>query len=315
MHRAKRRNRAIPQKPRSAPIEIAATAEAQRGLVTRAQLIAAGIPDSTIRGWADRGHLHAVHRAVYAIGHRRRDMETAWLAATMAAGPGAAISRRSSGELQHLLAVDELHWHRSRIHLTRPGRPARRDGLIIHSAPLASIDVVEVRGIRATAAARTLFDIAPRSTAAALRRAFEEAEYLELLDRDRLAALCESGRGHRNIAELRRLLDEAPLPLAELRSRLEALLLRTCRDNSLPLPATNVPVLGYEADFLWKRERFVVEADGGRHRGRRRDLDNRRDADLARAGYLTRRYSGAALQRSDDVAREVRAILAERSPG
>jgi very-short-patch-repair endonuclease len=150
-------------------------------------------------------------------------------------------------------------------------------------------------------------------TANALRRAFEEAEYLEVLDRDRLTALCESGQGHRNVTELRHLLGETPLPLAELRSRLEALLLRVCRDHGLPLPAVNVPVLGYEADFLWGRERFIVEVDGGRHRGRRRDRDNRRDADLARAGYLTRRYSSAALRRSDGVAREVREILIERT--
>ncbi len=88
------------------------------------------------------------------------------------------------------------------------------------------------RGIPATGAARTLFDLAPTSTAGALRRAFEEAEYLELLDRDRLSALCRSGQGHRNVAELRRLLDEAPLPLAALRSRLEALLLRISRSEA-----------------------------------------------------------------------------------
>jgi very-short-patch-repair endonuclease len=83
---------------------------------------------------------------------------------------------------------------------------------------------------------------------------------------------------------------------------------------SVPLPAVNVPVLGYEADFLWPRQRFIVEADGGRHRCRRRDRDNRRDADLARAGYLTRRYSGAALRRPGGVAREIRGVLAERGP-
>jgi hypothetical protein len=261
--------------------ELAAT---QRGLVTRPQLLAIGVPDSTIHLWAQTGRLHRVHRGVYAVGHARLDIDARRLAAVLAAGPYAALSHRSSAEHQGFLAFDELTFHRAAIHLTRPGRGTRRDGLIIHGVQLESIDVRIHRGIPATSAARTLYDLAPSLAAGALRRTFEDAEYQDLLDRDRLAALCADGRGHRNIGELRRLLDEAPLPITELRSRLEALLFQICRAHDLPLPAVNVPVLGYEADFFWPRERFIVEADGGRHRGRRRDRDNRRDADLARAG-------------------------------
>ncbi|MCL4287300.1 MAG: DUF559 domain-containing protein [Thermoleophilia bacterium] len=284
-------------------------------MVTRRQLVAGGLSDATIHDWVRRGHLHRVHRGVLAVGHRRSDMETAWLAAALAAGAGAAISRRSSGELQHILAVDELQWHRSPIHLTRPGRSARRDGLIIHSGPLARIDVVEVAGIPATTAARTLFDIAPDRTPRELRRAFEEAEYLEILDRARLEVLCAGGRGHRNVAALRALLGEPALSLRDVRSRLEALVMAICREHRLPLPVANAPVRGYEVDLLWVRKRFIVEADGGRHRGRQRDRDNERDAELARAGYLTRRYSAAALRRPRAVAGEIREILAERSGG
>jgi hypothetical protein len=36
----------------------------------------------------------------------------------------------------------------------------------------------------------------------------------------------------------------------------------------LPLPAVNVPLRGYEVDFLWPDARFVVEADGGEHLNR-----------------------------------------------
>jgi very-short-patch-repair endonuclease len=303
----------IPKEPGSAPMEIAAVAARQRGLMTRAQLVTAGLSDATIHDWARRGHLHRVHRGVFAVGHPRSDMETAWLAGALAAGPDAAISHRSSGELQRFLAVDQLHWHRSPVHLTRPGGSARRAGLIIHSGRLESIDVIEVRGIPATSAARTLYDLPPTLDERGLRSAFDEAEYLGVLDRGRLAFLCEGGKGHRNVAALRRLLGQAPLPLAAVRSRLEALLLRICRDQSLPLPAVNVPLLSYEVDFLWARERFVVEVDGSQHRDRRRDRDNRRDLRLGRAGYLVRRYSSTDLRRPDAVAHEVRSILAERS--
>jgi hypothetical protein len=112
------------------------------------------------------------------------------------------------------------------------------------------------------------------------------------------------------IAELLR---ERPLPLAETRSLLEEVILETCRDGGLPLPAVNVPLLGFEVDFLWERERVVVEADGGDHlTPRRRDRDNERDAVLGRAGYLVRRYGSAAARARADVKAELAALLAER---
>jgi hypothetical protein len=183
---------------------VAKLAATQRGLVTRPQLLAIGVPDSTIDLWARTGRLHRIHRGVYAVGHGSLDLDARRLAAVLASGSGAAISHRSSGELQGFLWLDELTVHRAAIHLTRPGRSARRDGLIIHAARLGPADLTTHRGIPATTAARTLFDLAPSLTANALRRAFEEAEYLELLDRNRLSALCESGQGHRNVAELSR---------------------------------------------------------------------------------------------------------------
>jgi very-short-patch-repair endonuclease len=112
---------------------------------------------------------------------------------------------------------------------------------------------------------------------------------------------------------IRELLGERALPLGETRSRLEEIVLELCRDHGLPLPATNVPLLGYEVDFLWADARLVVEADGGSHLSRRqRDRDNERDAVLARAGYLVRRYSWAALSDRAAVAAEIAAILGER---
>ena len=74
-----------------------------------------------------------------------------------------------------------------------------------------------------------------------------------------------------------------------------------------------MPLLGYEADFLWPDARFVVEADGGDHLSpSQRDSDNQRDTTLARAGYLVRRYSSVAMADEGAVAAEVLAILRER---
>jgi very-short-patch-repair endonuclease len=78
------------------------------------------------------------------------------------------------------------------------------------------------------------------------------------------------------------------------------------------VPAVDVPLLGYEVDFLWPEARFVVEADGGDHLDpEQRDKDNARDIALGRAGYLVRRYSSGAMGSGEAVARDVLAILAE----
>jgi very-short-patch-repair endonuclease len=48
-----------------------------------------------------------------------------------------------------------------------------------------------------------------------------------------------------------------------------------------------VPLLGYEADFLWRRDRLVVAVDSSYHDSpRARESDARRDAELLAAGYV-----------------------------
>jgi very-short-patch-repair endonuclease len=103
------------------------------------------------------------------------------------------------------------------------------------------------------------------------------------------------------------------LPLAAVRTWLECLLIHICSEHELPFPAVNVPLLGYEVDFYWERERFVVEADGGDHlTPRQRDKDNERDITFGRAGLLVRRYSSTAMDDEAAVAMEVLSILEER---
>ena len=86
--------------------------------------------------------------------------------------------------------------------------------------------------------------------------------------------------------------------------------------HRLPLPAVNVPLLGYTVDFLWESARFVVEADGGDHLTPiQRDSDNARDFALQRAGYLLRRYSSREMRREQEVVGEILGILRERLSG
>ena len=291
---------------------IAALAGRQHGVVARRQLLTNGLSPRQIKGLVGRGHLHPLHRGVYAVGHPKVSREARWLAAVLACGPGAVLSHGPAGQLLGIVSRRE----RYALHVSVAGgaRSRSRTGIVAPPPAVARASRHDVRpGIPVTTATRTVWDLATTFTPTAIRRAFEQAEKLDLLDRDRLASLLAAQPSHRGAATLHVLLGEAALPLAETRSRLEEIVFETCRDHSLPLPATNVPLLGYEVDFLWADARFVVEADGGDHlAAAQRDKDNARDIELARAGYLVRRYSWTALADRDAVAAEIVAILAER---
>ena len=192
--------------------------------------------------------------------------------------------------------------------------PLALPGVVTHvSRNLDPRDVTRHLGIPTTTGTRTVWDLATVLSPTGLRRAFEQAEKLRVLDRERLRALLAASPSRKGAGLIRRLLAETALPLGETRSRLEELILELCRDEGVPLPAVNVPLLGWEVDFLWEREWFVVEADGGDHLSRRqRDRDNERDAALGRAGFLVRRYGWVPVHGRRAVATEIAAILAER---
>jgi len=61
--------------------------------VSLAQLRALGIGARAVQLRAAAGRLHRVHRGVYAVGHRMMRPEGHRLAAVLACGPGAVLSK------------------------------------------------------------------------------------------------------------------------------------------------------------------------------------------------------------------------------
>jgi hypothetical protein len=290
---------------------VAEIAWRQHGVIARRQLLGLNAGSSTIARWVRSGHLHCLHRGVYAVGHRRITRESRWVAAVLACPPGSALGFGSAGQSRGIVSPHQ----RLALHVIVPRRAgADPEGVVVHR--IRNLDPRDVgihRGIPTTTGTRSVWDLATVLTPLGTRRAFEQAEKLRLLDRERLAALRAAAPSRRGAGVIAELLRERTLPLEETRSLLEEVVLETCRDGDLPLPAINVPLLGWEVDFLWQRERVVVEADGGDHLGpRQRDRDNERDAALARAGYLVRRFGPTPARARSAVAAELTAILAER---
>ncbi|HET7416546.1 MAG TPA: type IV toxin-antitoxin system AbiEi family antitoxin domain-containing protein [Solirubrobacterales bacterium] len=78
---------------------LAELARRQHGVISRAQLVRAGIGSSSISERMATGRLHRLHPGVYALGHRLIPKEGWLMAAVLASGPDAVLSLRSAAAL------------------------------------------------------------------------------------------------------------------------------------------------------------------------------------------------------------------------
>jgi very-short-patch-repair endonuclease len=97
---------------------VGALADRQYGVVSREQLLAAGIGRGAIARGAETGRLRAVFRGVYAVGHVALSREGWWMAALLTCGEGSALSHRTAATVWGLLAGPVLPIN-ARSHLER----------------------------------------------------------------------------------------------------------------------------------------------------------------------------------------------------
>ena len=162
--------------------EIARIAAEQHGIVTRAQLLAAGLDANAIDHRLRIGRLHLLYRGVYAVGHRPPSPHARAMAAVLACGPGAVLSHRSAAALWGI-----GRW-RGPIDVT--ARPSTRRPTCASTAQDARRpDITHHHGIPVTTPARTLLDLADVLDDASLTRAVNDARLQRLLSLDDLAAL------------------------------------------------------------------------------------------------------------------------------
>jgi hypothetical protein len=243
---------------------IAVIAGRQHGVVSARQLRVAGVSRTAVADRVADGRLRPLHRCVYAIGPLTQ--RGRWLAAVLALGPHAVLSHRDAAVLHGLRRGE-----RRAIDVTAPRRARRRRGITVHETrPLHPADHTRVEGIPVTSVPRTLLDLAERLPPTQLRRAYEEAERLRLLDVRAIQALLERSNGRRGVPALRALIGYDPSAAVEAESELELRFLDLVRQARLPPPRMNVLVEGYLVDAYWPSARLVVELQGyGRSPGAR----------------------------------------------
>ena len=284
---------------------------AQHGVIALWQLIEEGLRAEAVRKRVAVGRLHRVHEGVYAVGHARLTINGRYMAAVLACGRRSALSHRSAAQHRELWRSD-----RTLIDVISPRRPGRRRaGIDAHtSSTLLVRDIETIDGIPCTSVARTLLDLAAVVPRRVVERALDEAEYRDVLDAVAIEDVLARAGHHRGVGVLRAVLADHAPGTTRTRNDLEEAFFAICRAAGVPRPEVNAWIglepTGYEADFLWRAQRFISETDGGRAHTTRRGFENdrRRDQRLMLAGWRIVRFTFSQVF---DEPRSVEATLRE----
>ena len=270
------------------------------GIVTAAELVAAGISRTSIRSFVRRGDLLAVGRGVFARGDSAAQLivddpcgeRLLWLAAALAiTGPGAVGSHQDAAIVHGLALLDRPP--AGCVTMSRPpGAPGSRTGragVRLHIATLQPCDVTVCRGVPVTSVARTVIDLARTMPFRAGEVVADSALFNDLTSAAELSDVIRECRRWPGIERARQVVGFAH-PQAE--SPFESISRVAFRDGGLPPPVLQAWIMrGGRAigrvDFLWEEHRTIAEADGAAKYAdpgvARKQL--RRDAELREAGF------------------------------
>ena len=285
-------------------------------MVSHGQLIGDGLTADAIQWRLRTGRLHLIHRATYLVGHRIVADRGLEMAALLASAPDALISHRSAARLWNLLPANAAQ----PIDITIVAKEAHpQPGIAIHrTAAMEEVDICEQGPIRLTTPARTLLDLAAILPLSGLESAVAQAlrSRPPLIAPADLADQVRRNHGRRGVARLRHVagLDGGPQYTHE---GAERRMLALVRAYDLPPPEANERVNGFEVDFVWRRERVIVEIDSRRFHAD--DLayerDRLRDAELIAAGWVVIRVTWRRLTTEPAaVAGRIRRTLEARVP-
>jgi very-short-patch-repair endonuclease len=289
--------------PKVATVErvLARIAGREHGLVTRPELLAAGVTDEEIKQRLRKGALLREYPGVYRVGHRAPSLEARYLAAVLACGDGAVLSGWAAGYLFGALKG-----------LAPPPEvtaPTKRRVRGVTTRRSRAIEATTFRRIPVTTLPRTLLDLAAVLDPDELARACHEAEVRHGTTAALVEAVLERRPKSPGAAELRAVLrGDAPITLSRLEKRFLALL----RQARLALPVTNRRTGRHWVDCRWPDLRLTVELDSYRYHNSRQawEQDRRREREARARGDDFRRYTyGDVFEQPELMLAELRALL------
>ena len=218
------------------------------------------------------------------------------MAAVLACGPGAVLSRRSAGQLWRIVPRGS---HRPEV--TRLSACQGFDGITVCRGSIPPDEIGEVLGIPVTSVARTQFDLAAMLTKRQLERAMHEVEVQELRDSLSLWDLLARYPRRRGAANLRAVL-RSKLPVGVTRNEFEEAFVALLDSHGLPRPRLNgtLAIRGrlLKPDCMWPQQRLLVELDGGVVHGTDQafESDRQRDRILLAEGWRSTRITWKQLR-------------------
>jgi very-short-patch-repair endonuclease len=279
--------------------QLRALASTQHGVVSTEQAKELQVDGCAIRRLVRSGRWSRVGAHALALTGAPPTELHACAAAVHAFGTDAALSHDSAAAYWGLRRFRHLP-----VHVTVPhGRnPAAIGGVQIHqSRRLPSRHVVDIEGLRVTSPARTVFDLS--GTLRPLWRVeatLDDAWAAQLVDHPTMAAMVSelSGRGQRNVAQLRELVEARRTLVRPAESALERRFHRIVAEGGLPAMEIQRDVVDHEGwwgrvDAMYSDACVIVEIDGERWHsalGDRRRDDQRRQQHVS-MGFVVLRFS------------------------
>lgn len=272
----------------------------QYGMVTRSQLLDLGISERRIATRVDTRRLLPIGRAVFAIGRKAEGLHAAYMAAVLSCGPNAYLSGRAAAELWGFMRYSgEIQVTRtsgrkpSAFRLDRRGITDPRLVRVRYTRTMPMNDRARRTGVPVLSPSRILLDLAGELPFEALKRAFNEADRLQLLNKSMLLDCASRGKGWTGIGEFRKLVARRHPKTQFTRTLLETLFLNLCVEYDIATPQVNVRDGRYFPDFSWPGINLIVEVDGyAGHAGRMAFLDDaHRENELRHQGKQVLRFT------------------------
>jgi very-short-patch-repair endonuclease len=273
-------------------------ASRQHGVVTRAQLLDAGVSGKEIKRRLERKSLLRVHPGVYRVGHKAPSIEARYHAAVLACGDEAVLSGEAAGYLWGLIKGSAPP-----PEVTTP-KDRKVKGVQTKRARRGDINETTRHGIPITTVPRTLVNLSSLLSSADLARACHEAGVLHGTTPRQVEGVLKTRPTTPGAKRLRKVMrGDVHVTL----SALERKFLKRLDEAGLPRPVTNKPAGEKRVDCRWPQHNLTVELDSYRYHNSRHawELDRRRERQAHARGDDFRRYT------RDDVFEQPEAMLAE----
>jgi very-short-patch-repair endonuclease len=248
----------------------------QRDLISTAQLLERGLDKDAVARRVRAGWLRLVFQGVYSVGSGELAPWALEQAALMSCGKGSFISHRSAAFVWGMRKTPPPEVE---VSVVRSACRAHK-GMRLHR--IKGVDRRELKreqGLWVSSPARAVLEVAAVGTKDELVDVIDAGLALRRLTPGDMKLVLTRNRPCRGAARLAEVLaDDTTMAIS--RSRAEKALLRLIKDAGLPMPDTNVKFGRFEADFVWRKQRLIVELDsatyhsgpGVFHRDHEKDL-------------------------------------------